>query len=61
MKKIIIILSIFVVLSLAGVMYSTQVQPDEGEIETSEQVDKNYYTDSMPEIRMNPLTGFCLR
>ena len=50
MKKIIITLSVFLALSLAGILYATQGKSDEGETVTLKQVYESQYPVSMPDV-----------
>jgi len=60
MKKIIIILSVLVALSLAGILYGTQGKSDKGETVTAEQVYMDQYPDPMPDVTIDPMVGFPL-
>ena len=50
MKKILIILSVLVALSLAGVLYATQGKSDERKTVTLEQVYESQYPVPMPKV-----------
>ena len=58
MKKIIIALSFFVALSLAGILYGTQGQHDEGETVSVEETHSVQFPNQMPDVVMDPMVGF---
>jgi hypothetical protein len=58
MKKIIIILSVLVTLSLAGALYGTQDRSDKGETATVEQVYMNQFPVQIPDVILYPMVGF---
>ena len=59
LKKIMVILSVLFTLSLAGILYGRLTQPDEGKVVTAEQVYMNQFP-AMPELIMEPMTGYPL-
>ena len=60
MKKMIIILSVLVAISLAGILYGTQGKSDKEETVTAEQVYMDQYPDPMPNIILYPIPGISL-
>ena len=60
MKKIIIALSFFVALSLAGILYGTQGQPDEGKTASVEEAYTVQFPNQMPDVVMDPMVGLPL-
>jgi hypothetical protein len=59
MKKI-IILGVLLTFILAGVLYATYEQPDEGEPVTAEQVYMGQISYEMPDVNPDPMVGFPL-
>ena len=60
MKKILIILSVLVALSLAGVLFATQDRSGEGETVSIEEAYTAQFPDQMPEVILHPMVGFPL-
>ncbi len=60
MKKLMITLTIVFTLSLAGILYGTNVQPDERENVDMEQLYSNYFPDELPELLFEPIPSFIL-
>ena len=58
MKKILIILSVLVALSLAGVLYATQDRSDVREAVFAEETYTAQFPDQMPDVIMDPMVGF---
>ena len=58
MKKILIILSLLVALSLAGILYATQDRSDARDAVSVEEAYKAQFPDQMPDVVMDPMIGF---
>ena len=58
MKKIIIILSVLLALSLAGVLYATQDRSDERVKVSVEEAYTAQFPDQMPDVVLDPMVGF---
>lgn len=58
MKKIIIILSVLLALSLAGVLYATQEQSDERTVVSVEEAYTAQFPGQLPNVIMDPMVGF---
>jgi len=58
MKKLMIVLTIVVTLSLAGILYGTNVQPDERGNVDREQLYTNYFPGELPELQFEPMPTF---
>ena len=58
MKKILIILSVLVAFSLAGVLYATQYQADVEEAVSVEEAYTAQFPDQMPNVVMDTMVGF---
>ena len=60
MKKLIIILSVLLILMIAGVLYGRNKQPDWVETMTAEEVYMTQFPDSMSNVVIDPMVGFPL-
>jgi len=58
MKRLIIILSILLTLTLAGILHGRLAQPDEVETVRAEQTSMNRFPDPMPDVIPDPMAGF---
>ena len=60
MKRLVIILILFLALSLAGILYGTPDQPDEEGMVTIEEMYMSDLPDQMPDVVVDPMVGFPL-
>ena len=60
MKKMVIILSVFVALSLAGILYGTQDKSEEKEAVSLEEAYTAQLPEQVSEMVVDPMTGFSL-
>ena len=58
MKRLIIILSILLTLTLAGILHGRITKPDEVETVRAEQTSMNQFPDPMPDVIPDPMAGF---
>ena len=58
MKRLIIILSILLTLTLAGILHGRLTQPDEVENERADQTSMNRFPDPMSDVIPDPMAGF---
>jgi len=58
MKKIIIILSVFVALSLAGILYGTQNKSEEKETVSLEEAYRAQFPEQVSDMILHPMPGF---